>query len=139
MIVPVVAAVIVDNNKNGRVLLTKHGECECKGGCGLEDRYEFPGGKVEEGETLIDALSREIQEELNIELCGVNSSYPPRVLHAQINKYDHSPDYYLVIYFESYTRGNIDENKLPEHIWVELDDIEKYNPLPGSVEALRNL
>lgn len=139
MIIPVVAAVIVDNKKYGRVLLTKHGECECQGGCGLEDRFEFPGGKVEDGESLEDALLREVWEELEIELCGVNSSYPPKVIHAQINKYDHSPNYYLVIYFESYTNGNIDEGKLPDHRWVELDDIRECNPLPGSVEALRNL
>ncbi len=138
-IIPVVAAIIGDGSKYGRVLITKRGICECGGGCGLEDRYEFPGGKVDVGETLENALLREIKEELDINLEDIDSQYPPRVVHAQINKYDHSPDYYLVIFMECFARETIDQSKLPEHAWVELDTIENYNPLPGSVKALRSL
>lgn len=53
--VEVVAAIICDGNK---VLATQRGYGEWK------DRWEFPGGKVEEGEGAEDALRREIREEL---------------------------------------------------------------------------
>ena len=31
-------------------------------------KYEFPGGKIESGETMVDALKREIMEELNLDI-----------------------------------------------------------------------
>jgi 8-oxo-dGTP diphosphatase len=58
-IVKVVAAIIRDGEK---ILATQRGYGEYKGG------WEFPGGKVEEGETPEAALVREIQEELDTEI-----------------------------------------------------------------------
>jgi len=54
----VVAAVVV---ADGRVLLTRRAR-----GTHLEGHWEFPGGKVEEGETPADALRRELEEELGV-------------------------------------------------------------------------
>lgn len=60
----VVAAVIKAANKNGETIIfaTKRGYGEFKGG------WEFPGGKIEEGETPKDALKREIMEELETQI-----------------------------------------------------------------------
>ena len=58
-IIEVVAAIIVEKDK---VLVTQRGYGEFK------DGWEFPGGKVELGETLESALKREIKEELDIEI-----------------------------------------------------------------------
>jgi len=55
--VNVVAAVIKEDNK---IFATQRGYGELRGG------WEFPGGKIEKGETPEDALKREIQEELDI-------------------------------------------------------------------------
>ena len=57
--IEVVAALIVEKDK---VLATQRGYGEFK------DGWEFPGGKVELGETLEGALKREIKEELDIEI-----------------------------------------------------------------------
>ena len=57
--VNVVAAVIRDGNK---IFATQRGYGEFK------DGWEFPGGKVEEGETPQEALKREIEEELETEI-----------------------------------------------------------------------
>ncbi|MBQ3546733.1 MAG: (deoxy)nucleoside triphosphate pyrophosphohydrolase [Lachnospiraceae bacterium] len=57
--IKVVAAIIKDNDK---IFATKRGYGEFKGG------WEFPGGKVEEGETGEQALKREILEELDTEI-----------------------------------------------------------------------
>lgn len=55
----VVAAVIIEN---GRVLATQRGYGEYK------DFWEFPGGKIEPGETPEEALVREIREEMACEV-----------------------------------------------------------------------
>ena len=57
--VRVVAAVIRDGDK---IFATQRGYGDLKGG------WEFPGGKIEEGETPQAALKREIMEELDTEI-----------------------------------------------------------------------
>ena len=59
-VVRVAAAVI---EKNGRVLLTRRGP-----GLDSAGRWEFPGGKIEPGESAAEALRREIEEELGLRI-----------------------------------------------------------------------
>lgn len=78
--VNVVAAVI---RKDDKILATQRGYGEFK------DGWEFPGGKIEVGETPEEALVREIKEELNAnieiddELGTVEYDYPDFHLHMQ--------------------------------------------------------
>ena len=71
--IEVVAAII---RREGRVFATQRGYGEWK------DWWEFPGGKMEAGETAAEALKREIREELSAEisvdglLCTVEYDYP---------------------------------------------------------------
>ena len=72
-IVEVVAAIIF---RDGELFATQRGYGEWK------DWWEFPGGKMEAGESSEDALKREIREELSTEisvdkfLCTVEYDYP---------------------------------------------------------------
>ena len=57
----VAAAVIV--NKDGKILVTQRSKND-----NLSLKWEFPGGKIEDGETAEECLKREIMEELNLEI-----------------------------------------------------------------------
>ena len=63
-VIRVVPAVIKAANEQGKPMIfaTQRGYGDLKGG------WEFPGGKIEEGETPKEALKREIMEELDTEI-----------------------------------------------------------------------
>lgn len=92
--IEVVAAVIIDNDK---IFATQRGYGEFKG------RWEFPGGKVECGESLEIALLREIKEELGVsiiiqkKLCTVEYDYPNFhiILHCFICQIESGTPYLL--------------------------------------------
>ena len=71
--IEVVAAIL---HHNGRYFATQRGYGE------FEGWWEFPGGKIESGETPEQALQREIQEELGVDivvgekLCVTEHDYP---------------------------------------------------------------
>ncbi|HKS12892.1 MAG TPA: Nudix family hydrolase [Pseudomonas sp.] len=73
----VVAAVI--RGADGRILIARRADTQHQGGL-----WEFPGGKVEEGESVAAALARELREELGIEvtasrpLIKVGHDYPDK-------------------------------------------------------------
>jgi len=74
--IEVVAAVIINNNK---ILCVQRGESKYSY---ISKKYEFPGGRIEEGETKEEAVKREIKEELKMdifivsEFITVNYQYP---------------------------------------------------------------
>ena len=79
-VVPVVAAALFDGT--GAVLIA-----ERPSGKPLAGRWEFPGGKVAAGESDLEALARELREELGVDLARQAS--PPR--HVVTLRHDY-PD-----------------------------------------------
>lgn len=120
--VDVVAAVF---EKEGKYLVA-HRPVE-KGG-----EWEFPGGKVEPGETFFEALKREINEELGVEIKPIRilSSYPKDIRGQTYS-----------IHFVSAQLLN--ENlMLSEHQscqWLDLSDIKKLPMSSVDKEFLKNL
>ena len=113
--VKVAAAVILDR---GRVYATQRGYGDYK------DGWEFPGGKVEDGETSRQALIREIQEELDLMidphtfLASVEYDYP--AFHL-------SMDCFLCSILEGFP-------VLKEHEaarWLDRDSLESVDWLPA--------
>lgn len=83
-----VVAIVLEQDY-GVLVFEKRSEKGMPGGSGV---WEFPGGKVEPGEPLKDALKREIREELGCEVVLgdlINSSYHQltRSLRMQMNAY----------------------------------------------------
>ncbi len=84
---PVHVAVAVIQDASGRVLLTRRSDGAHQGGL-----WEFPGGKVERGETFEQALRREIREELGIEvsahqlLIDLTHSYPDKIVRLDVHR-----------------------------------------------------
>lgn len=73
----VVGAVLIENNK---IILPKRSETLKK----MPNKFEFPGGKVEKNETLKEALKRELQEELSIDVDFENIiEFPNNVLATE--------------------------------------------------------
>ena len=84
----------------------------------ISEKFEFPGGKIEKGESKIDALKREIIEELNITL-NIKSFFMT-VLHEY-------PDFELTMH--SYVcEVDSKEIVLNEHLsleWLNIKDLKK--------------
>jgi len=81
--------------------------------------WEFPGGKMEDGETLPQALSREIREELALEI-AVGRPLKP-IKHA----YTH----FRIALHPFHTRwlsGEPQHLGVADHAWVNLDDLDRY-------------
>lgn len=91
----VVAGILVD--ARGRILLARRGD-----GRDLAGLWEFPGGKVEPGETPHDALARELREEIGVAIDGIEPLI--RVPHAYPHKRI-ALDVYRVRRFSGRARG----------------------------------
>ena len=120
----VVAAVIV---KGGKFFATARGYGDWKGW------WEFPGGKVEPGETPEEALRREIMEELDTEisvdryLCTAEYDYP--AFHLSMG-----------CYISHVVKGELVLLEAEDAKWLTLDDMDTVKWLPADlqvVEALR--
>ena len=121
--IEVVAAIIRDGD---RIFATQRGYGDFK------DMWEFPGGKMEPGETPEEALRREIREELSAEIsvdefvCTVEHDYP--AFHLTMHNY-----------LCHVVSGHL---QLLEHEaakWLDLTHIDTVNWLPADLKTLPHL
>lgn len=109
----VVAAVIRD--ENGKVLIAQRPIDKHQGG-----KWEFPGGKVEQGESRRAALGRELNEELGIEISS--STRLISVYHEYEDK-----SIYLDVYEVTQWQGEASGCEGQPVKWVEPSDIDSYD------------
>ncbi len=109
------AAVI---HRDGKIFATKRGYGEYKG------KWEFPGGKREEGESGEEALYREIREELDSKvkieklICTTDYDYP--TFHLTMD-----------VYLSTLIEGKLTLLEHEDAKWVSLDSIDDLDWLPA--------
>ena len=121
--IEVVAGVIKDGD---RIFATQRGYGDQKGG------WEFPGGKMEPGETPEQALVRELKEELAVEVC-----VGEKICTVE---YDY-PKFHLTMhcFWATIVSGEI---KLLEHEdarWLDRENLNSVNWLPADIEVVNHL
>ena len=120
-----VAAGII--RSEGRILICRRPE-----GAHLAGKWEFPGGKVEPGETHKEALLREIREELDIDVevgslrWKTRHTYPDRIVHLRF--YECRP-----------MGGDLKDNGVAAHEWVLPADLGRFDFLPADAPLIEML
>ncbi len=118
--IKVVAAVIRDGDT---IFATQRGYGEYK------DWWEFPGGKIEEGETPQEALKREILEELNTEIevgeliTTVEYDYPEFHLSMQC-------------FWSNVLNGKLELKEHEAAKWLKIDELNSVKWLPADLELI---
>lgn len=125
-ILQVVGAIIV---KDGRILAVKRGENKNKA---IAYKYEFAGGKIEDGETPEDALKRELLEEMN---------YPVAV-EREYMQVTYEYDDVIVHLMTFICRPLADKYTLNEHIdskWLLPEELLSVEWAPADICILQRL
>ncbi len=108
----VTAAVILENNK---VLIARKGS-----------KWEFPGGKVEEGEKMEGCLRREIKEELGTDIEVGEEIGMERDGEIEVH------------FFTAFLKGNIIAREHEEVKWVNIDELESYDFFNADYKFIEN-
>lgn len=115
-----VAAAIIQNEA-GRILIARR-----KKGKSQEGLWEFPGGKLEAGETAAECLRRELLEEMSIVI-------EPRELFGT-NEHDYGAvQIRLIAYWADFRSGEIRLVDHDEYRWVEQNELREFTFAPADV------
>lgn len=121
--IKVVAAVIIEGN---RVFATQRGYGEFKGG------WEFPGGKIEAGESPEEALVREIKEELDADI--IVGDFLRKV------EYDYPTFHLSMCCYLCQLKS--DKMVLKEHeaaTWLEKTELDTVEWLPADLDVVSDI
>ena len=121
--IEVVAAII---KRDDEIFATQRGYGDFKGG------WEFPGGKIEQGESHEKALVREIQEELNVTV------EVGELLHTV--EYDY-PAFHLTMhcFVCKVASGDIQLNEHQAAKWLKKEMLDSVGWLPADVEVVEKV
>jgi len=126
--VRVVAAVIKAENEKGQPIIfaTQRGYGDLKGG------WEFPGGKIEEGETPQEALKREIMEELDTEISVGDL--------IDTIEYDY-PTFHLSMdcFWCQIVKGDLVLKEHEAAKWLRMDELDSVEWLPADMIIIKSI
>ena len=116
--------VAVINNQQGQILIDRRKQLADMGGL-----WEFPGGKIEPGETVEECIQREIKEELDIEIA----------VGDRLTTIIHSYETFKVtlhIHDCQYVSGKPQPIECEEILWIEPSEIDRYQFPPANIQIV---
>ncbi len=119
----VVCAVIVDDR--GRILAAKRPRAKS-----LPHKWEFPGGKIDAFETEIDALLREIKEELDVEIAIIE----------RLKQFEYRYEFgciTLIPYYSQIAKGKLRAVEHEDLQWVEVALLDSLDWADADCEIVR--
>ena len=121
----VVAALIM---RGGEVLI-----CQRRPDQPMALQWEFPGGKIEPGESAEEALARELDEEL-----GIRATIGAPVTHIRHN-YRNGGAVDMQFFVVREFAGEITNRIFAQLVWAKLEDLPTYDFLPADRGLVRDL
>lgn len=126
-IIKVAGVAIIDQDKN-KVLAGKRNADRLVGGM-----WEFPGGKIEKGETPQEAAKRELKEEFHDEV-----QIGPQLGETVSYEYDFGI-VKLIVFFAKLLTNNFDLVAHSEVEWLSADEVQKLNWAPADASLVKEL
>ncbi len=96
-------------------------------------KWEFPGGKIEEGEQPRDALRRELDEEL-----GIEASVGDEVARIR-HKYKNGSSVELRFFVVNEYQGQLENKIFRDMRWAERSELPSFDFLEADFELVRDL
>ena len=124
-IIKVVAAIL---QKEDKILIARKKE-----GKPLAGYFEFPGGKIEKGETPEESLARELMEEMNIK------NDVKEYVGESIYDYGNGKVISLLGYISEIIDGEIKLSDHDRYEWVTLEEINNYKIAPADIPLIDKL
>ena len=122
--IDVTAAILV---KDGKVLIARR-----KSDDKLPDKWEFPGGKIEAGESAPECLKREMQEEFGIDI------WVGKFLGESIYHYPHGT-IRLLAYLAEWQAGELALKDHADYAWAQCDRLDEFDFAPADLPFVRKL
>ncbi len=123
-LIKVTAAILM---KYGKVFIAKR-----KTNDKLPNKWEFPGGKVDKGETPRQCLEREMREEFGIRVTA------GEYLGSNIYHYDHV-SIELLAFRAYWNEGDITLRDHAEYKWIKIEELLKYDFAPADLPFVKRL
>lgn len=114
--------------REGRILI-----CQRRPDQPMALQWEFPGGKIEAGESAEQALARELDEEL-----GIQATVGQRVIRIRHN-YRHGGAVDLQFFAVPAFSGELENRIFHQFRWVRLEELPDYDFLPADRGLIRDL
>ena len=97
-------------------------------------KWEFPGGKIKNDETNEEALIREINEELSINIINYEELICYNFNYKDLNK-----KVFIYFYLVNNFSGKVLNNFHKELKWIEIKDIREYDFLEGDLKIIDHI
>ena len=108
-------------SRDGKILV-----CQRKRGSRYALEWEFPGGKLEPGESVLDCLQRELREELSLSIDGADRT------EIQSSYYDDGGEFEVAYCFVSKFSGEPKNNVFEEIRWIRIAELDTLDILEGN-------